>query len=196
MAEVLDQLNDMAQGSSVTVAWIPSHVGIHGNEAADAAAKEGLNLSDVNSTAYIEWSEMKTKIQRCILNKWQSEYTESLVEAFYKEIEPLVSTSMKYVDAPRRREVQITRLRLDKAVLNSHLHKMKRHPDGSCKECDVPDTTKQLLLDCCRKNISLTIRNKCQMLGVECTLSNIFRYQSIQHVLLDKMVEIWGEQVM
>ena len=138
---------------------------------------------------------MNTKIQRYIHKKWQSEYTDSPKGAFYKEHEPLVSTRIKYMDVPRRREVQITRLRLNRAMLNENLFKMKRHADGKCEECDVPDTTRHLLLGCCRKNISQAIQNKCQMLGVDCTISNIFRYQSIQQVVLDKIAEIWGGKV-
>ena len=54
-----------------------NHVGIHRNEEADTATKEGLQLpSSVNSTTYIERKEMIGKIKQYVVGKWQTEYTE------------------------------------------------------------------------------------------------------------------------
>jgi ribonuclease HI len=166
--------------ANVTVVWIPSHVGVCGNEEADTAAKEGLNLRTVNSTCYIERQELYSKIHKYIMKKWQVEYTDSPSGAFYKEIEPLVSTSLKYTDAPRGREVQITRLRLGKVLLNKWLHTMKMHPDGNCEDCKVPDTIHHLLLECSRKNISQILNKKCQSLGIDHSVSNLLSNKQLQ----------------
>lgn len=188
MTEVLESINRLGSGD-VTVVWIPSHVGIRGNEEADSAAKEGLHLPTVNSTTYIERQEIIAKINRYVVDKWQKEYTDNPKGAFYKQIEPLVSTRIKYTDTPRRQEVQMSRLRLGRVLLNQWLHIMNLHPDGKCEECDVPDTIDHLLLECSRKNISRTIRNKCQELGVESTTRNILQIP----VLQKEVVRIVGE---
>jgi ribonuclease HI len=179
MMEVIDSINKLGR-TNVNLVWIPSHVGIRGNEEADAAAKEGLNLPTVNSTSYIERNEMFAKIKLYVNNRWQKEYTDDPKGAFYKNIEPLVSTRIKYTDAPRKLEVQITRLRLGKVLLNQWLHQMDLHPDGNCDECNVPDTIDHLLLECCRKNISQTIHDKCQELGIPCTTINILKISGLQ----------------
>ena len=52
------EMNNLLRSEEVTVVWIPSHVNITGNEEADKAAKEGLQLEAVNCTTYIEWPEL------------------------------------------------------------------------------------------------------------------------------------------
>jgi ribonuclease HI len=195
MMEVLENINRLGPGD-VTVVWIPSHVGIRGNEEADAAAKEGLHLPAVNSTTYIERKEMTGKINQHVLEKWQKEYTDNPKGAFYKKIEPLVSTRIKYTDTPRKQEVQISRLRLGRVLLNQWLHKMNLHPDGNCEECDVPDTIEHLLLECSRKNISRTIRNKCQELGIDCTMKNILQIRGLQSIVVRIIGEINGGKIL
>ena len=58
------------QDKSVVLAWIPSHVGIKGNDKADALAKEALNLHVSNIK--IPYTDFKPNINKYIINKWQA----------------------------------------------------------------------------------------------------------------------------
>jgi len=195
MIELNEAINRL-ETRDVTVVWIPGHVGVRGNEEADAAAKEGLNLRNVNSTDYIEYSEMYSVIRKYSLQKWQKTYDDSTEGSFFKKIEPTVSTKVKYADTPRGREVQITRLRLGRVITNDRLMTMKRHADGTCDRCKTPDSIQHLLLECTRKNISTRLKENSRSLGLEHNIKNILTDRNMQHFVANIICDITGGKIL
>src|SRR6218665_2418443 len=112
--------------SKVHLIWIPSHANILGNESADALAKLSLNLPDMNSTNYLELSEVFSVITSHVINEWQNIYDSDSKGQHYKCICPEVNTNIKFTDLNRRKEVQISRLRLGKVNLNERLLLIKK----------------------------------------------------------------------
>ena len=53
--------------------WIPSHIGIRGNEAADVAAKESLDFNITSSQ--VPYTYLKPHINSFIANKWQERWS-------------------------------------------------------------------------------------------------------------------------
>ena len=77
IVQILDLYPEMTRdGREIVFIWVPSHVGIRGNSAADSAAKDVLDgdiLGDL-----IPFSDLKSRTNKYILELWQSEWDEFL----------------------------------------------------------------------------------------------------------------------
>jgi ribonuclease HI len=134
--------------NKLTIAWIPSHVGIKGNETADKIAKSAANKLETDIDQPISKTYVYNQIDKLIDMEWQQIYNNSTTINHYRTIQPEVSRQIKYHNKSRHKETIITRLRLGKCRLNHYLHKINRHPTGHCDHCHVPETIEHYLLHC------------------------------------------------
>ena len=136
-----------SEGNDIAFCWVPSHVGIAGNENADATAKAALNLVDIQTQ--VPHNDFRGSIVKYILSKWQM-YWESDFGNKLLEIQPEVGSSWANADRrDRREEVVLARLRIGHTHLtHSHLLKGERPP--VCDWCGQPLTVKHLLVECNR----------------------------------------------
>src|SRR5688572_23543833 len=166
--------------SKVHLIWIPSHVNILGNEKVDALAKQSFSLPIINSTSYLELQEVFSIIKSNVVNEWQKKYDSDPKGQHYKYICPVVDTNIKFVDFNRKKEVQISRLRLGKANLNERLLLMKKLESGLCNLCKVPESINHLLLTCRKENISNILRDVCVLYKVDFNTKNLLDIGCIQ----------------
>jgi ribonuclease HI len=173
--QIKELLNEVTKRSVVVIAWIPSHVGIAGNEHADLLAKSATEKLTIDVDVPQEIKDAYNDVSKYICSLWQKQYDESNTGAQYRLLEPKISKKIKYSNKQRDKEVTMTRLRLGKCCLNYYLHKIGCHDNGLCDTCGEPETIEHLLLLCTQYNIGDDIKLRCKRLNIEPTVVNILK---------------------
>ena len=145
VSELLQKYSDLVRlNKTVVLAWVPSHVGIKGNEKADTLAKEALNLEISNIK--IPHTDFKPNINKFIKNKWQSVWDTFPNNKLY-EIQFTVGLSDHYCSTKRRDEIVFARTKIGHTYL-THAYLLKSEETPQCIPCNCPFTIKHLLLEC------------------------------------------------
>lgn len=127
-----------------TFCWVPSHVGVIGNEHADSLARNSIDTLD--RTPYsLPRSDIRHNLKRLIRKAWQDSWTN---ERNNKLREILPTIPPKYIDNhPRSWSVKMFRLKTGHTNL-SHSYLMSGSEPPYCEDCIVPLTLKHVLTEC------------------------------------------------
>ena len=105
---VIEKHHELSKTKEILFCWLPSHVVIKGNEAADVKAKASLDLEISNFK--LPCTDFKPFINRYILSKWQLSWDTATFNKLH-EIKPVLGKNTIYRSF-RREEVVLTRLRI------------------------------------------------------------------------------------
>ena len=143
--EIRQLISQLTQSEKeVVLCWLPSHIGIDGNEAADDAAKKALSRAP--GPAAIPYSDLLPICTEFAKKKWQSRWI-SDKDNKLRAIEPLVGKGQDYTGLTRRESTRLTRLRIGHSLL-THGHLMKGENRPEYQRCRVPLTIEHLMLTC------------------------------------------------
>jgi ribonuclease HI len=145
ISEILCRVHGLLSRSTADVVfmWVPSHVGLAGNTAADTAAKASLTLPVSNLT--VPHSDYNSLIRVHMVKKWQQSWNSECTNKLHV-IQPVVNVTQSY-RLPRRDEILIHRLRIGHTYL-THGHLLRGETPPQCDKCQVELTVEHILLGC------------------------------------------------
>ena len=172
--KLLEKQHYLSIYNEIIYCWIPSHIGIPGNENVDLKAKESLNLHPTNFP--IQFSNFKPFINRYILNNWQTSWNNSVGNKLY-DIKPNIGSSQSVVRNIRLEEVVLARIRIGHTRI-THSYLLNREEPPQCVGCDKPFTVRHILLECVDFS---NVRNKYYHVN---TIKQLFNDVPIDNIFL------------
>jgi len=132
-------------GKNVTLCWIPSHVGIRGNELADQAAKRAARRQYTHSLP-LPATHFSQAINAFFQDKWQQVW-DSTGENKLRTIRPTLGCWKSSSRTSRRKEVLLARIRIGHTYA-THGYLLRNEDRPMCTRCDMPLTVRHVLLVC------------------------------------------------
>ncbi|GBM44014.1 putative RNA-directed DNA polymerase from transposon BS [Araneus ventricosus] len=121
--------------------WIPGHVGITGNDEADAAAKAASS----NVETFVPFQDIDQVLKQTILIKWQHIWDLELNNKLHS-IQPSIA-GFQPNNLNRRMSVKLARLRLGHTYF-THKHLLYADPAPSCSSCSTIISVRHILCEC------------------------------------------------
>ena len=97
----------MSSHKEIILCWIPSHIGVRGNERADSAAKSALDLSP--EVISIPYTDLKPTISKFLHTKWHQRWDINIHNKLFQNQPPLGEWKPVFRKS-RREQVVISRL--------------------------------------------------------------------------------------
>ena len=104
--ESLKKLKDI--GKEITFFWIPSHIGIEGNEKADALAKSACELPEPEKSAKVEPKDLRKSFSKITTEVWNNNWKVSRATKLH-EVRSNVFDKTQTKFEHRRDQVTLTR---------------------------------------------------------------------------------------
>ncbi|GFU88379.1 RNase H domain-containing protein [Trichonephila clavipes] len=129
-----------SKGFDIVFCWLPSHVGIIGNEQADSAVKSATT----HLLLAVPLSDMKRVIMHHFFKIWQESWSKQLDNKLHS-VKPVIGAWP--VMPMRRTDVKLTRLRIGHTRF-THRHLLFGEHAPECPSCNVSYTVHHILIDC------------------------------------------------
>lgn len=131
-------------GKSVVFMWCPSHVGIAGNERADALAKQALHLPVCPMR--VPFSDFRSRVVARCRSLWQVQWDEEEHNKLH-DIQSNIAQWHRGDREVRREEIVLARARIGHSHL-THGYLLRHEDQPWCIPCDCAFTVKHILVEC------------------------------------------------
>jgi hypothetical protein len=137
---------------SINFYWVPSHLGIYGNEIADKLAKKGLSRRKIQSS-YTSLAYLGRLAREKILKQWKNNWQQnkSKGKCYTRICKGNYSFSFKAPKDkyPKKLQSAFFQLKLGKGFFKSFSKTIGKDKEGKCfRDCSAVQTPKHLLLEC------------------------------------------------
>ena len=182
--KIIEKIHEISKSKEIISCWLPSHIGISGNESADRKAKE--SLSQIPSDFKIPFNNFKPFINRYVLSKWQTSWNGAVFNKLHA-IEPNIIKKSYIPRLSRKEDVVMTRLRMGHTRL-THSYLLQREEQPVCIGCNEPLTVKHILVDCVdfsqTRNMFFRVNN----------LKQVFQDVPVDNIMLFlKMIRLYNK---
>ena len=143
IVKLLSRLDSMSSHHKIILCWIPSHIGVRGNERADSIAKSALDLSP--KAISIPYTDLKPIISKFVHKKWQQRWDMNINNKLFR-IQPTLGEWRPALWASRIEQVVISRLRIGHTRLTQAFI-LKQEPQPQCLTCQTTCTVKHILIE-------------------------------------------------
>ena len=132
----------------VNLCWIPSHIGVEGNEKADKLAKEAVTLPCGMNKLPLD--DYLATIKKIVRSEWQDKWNAIPLTNKLRNVKDTINPWLSSFQAKSRREETIlTRLRIGHTNLtHGYLMCSPHDPVPICNTCNVRISVKHILIDC------------------------------------------------
>ena len=148
IVKIFNKLNSLIQSKKVIFCWIPSHIGIQGNDKADSLAKAAISMTP-DKNIKTPYTDLKPKIKQIVTKKWQQLWDENPRNKLF-QIRPILKEKKLDPNNTRREETTLTRLRIGHTRL-THSFILKEEPLPKC-QCGNQYSIKHILIECTKLN--------------------------------------------
>ena len=144
IVKLVSILNTMSSQKEIIRYWIPSHIGVSGNERADSAAKSALDLRPGNIS--IPYTNLKPQINIFFLTKWQQRRNNHIHNKLF-QIKPTLREWRLAFRKSRKEKVIIY---LDCGLVTRLIHSfiLRQGQPPQCLTWQTPYTIKHVLVEC------------------------------------------------
>ena len=146
--KIFNKLNSLIHTKKVIFCWIPSHIGIQGNEKADSLAKAVINMTP-DKNIKTPYTDLKPKIKQIVTRKWQELWDENPHNKLF-QIQHILKERKLNPNNTRREETTLTRLRIGHTRL-IHSFILKEEPPPKCPWGNQY-SIKHILIECTKLN--------------------------------------------
>ena len=135
--------------AKVTLQWIPSHVGIAGNDKADYLANAAASHHPVNKP-FAALSALFCQANQSLGVVWSELWETGTTGREYFKIQQKPNT-MRYKNIPRKDQVYLSRLKMNHFPTQSYLHRVNLANDPVCLLCGKAEETIQHIIYSCQE---------------------------------------------